>query len=56
MTTTAIDRQAELLDLLQAELAAALKLASNRAEHMRLTRLQGHVAELKTVTVSSTAN
>lgn len=40
----------ELIELLDRELVEAVRLAHHRAEHLRLVRMQVHLAELKTAT------
>ena len=43
----------ELIQLLTDQLDQAVRLAQNRSEHIRLVRMQGHLAELRDVTVGS---
>lgn len=55
METPTATRADELLDLLDQGLAEAVRNASHRAEHIRLVRMQGHLAELRTLPAPAAA-
>lgn len=53
MTTTANPAVPELVADLEGQLTSAVKLASTRAEHIRLTRMQSVLSDLKSAVTSA---
>lgn len=41
-----MERKAELLEILQEQVETCIRQAANRAEHIRLIRIQSHLTEL----------